>query len=45
MNECDKDSCPIDFKSILAYNGKKEPDKLEPMDYDAPGSTVREQGV
>ena len=52
---CDGDSCqityPDDMRKMLKGLSGQQRSKLrrwlgmEPMDYDAPGSTVREQGV
>ena len=43
MGECNGDFCEIDVEFEAALGNKLYPS--EPMDYDAPGSTVREQGV
>lgn len=43
MNECGPDGCAVDVDALIA--AKQAADKLEPMDYDAPGTSARETGV
>lgn len=39
MNECGPDGCAVDVDAMI------EAKKLEPIDYDAPGTSARGTGV
>lgn len=46
---CNGDSCEIEFEDDVDAWAKRKVEswlrRMEPIDYDAPGTSVREQGV